>query len=194
MSVAAWSKLLTTKTVLLLLAVTTIFVAGQFTAYPFVAAELKARLGADPTLIAILLALYGFAGVIGSIIAAAAIGKLGAPRSGSYALIGVIVGLSLWTGSGTSLAVACIGLFIWGAGGGPAISAQQARLIAANPAVSSASVALNSSVLYAGQALGAALGGYLLATGRPTGLTFIGVALVCVALALSLVAQRRFAV
>jgi len=194
MSAAAWSRLLTTKSVLLLLAVTTIFVAGQFTAYPFVAAELKARLGADPNLIAILLAVYGLAGVIGSVISAAAIGKLGAPRSSSYALIGVIIGLALWAGSGASLAVASVGLFLWGTGGGPAISSQQARLIAANPAASSASVAMNTSVLYAGQALGTALGGHLLASGHLAGLGFIGVALVCVALALSLLAQRRFAV
>jgi MFS transporter, DHA1 family, inner membrane transport protein len=193
MSPAAWSKLLTSKPVLLLLAVTTIFVSGQFTAYPFVAAELKSRLGADPDLIAILFAVYGLAGVAGSVVSAAAIGKLGAPRSISYALIAVSLGLVLWGGSGTSLAVAAIGLFLWGAGAGPAISAQQARLIAANPAVSSASVAMNSSVLYAGQALGTALGGYLLASGRLTGLAFIGVVLVCIALAMSLLVQRRFA-
>jgi predicted MFS family arabinose efflux permease len=194
MSVAAWSRLLTTKAVLLLLAITTIFIAGQFTAYPFVAAQLKSRLGADPNLIAILFAVYGLAGVIGAAISAAAIGKLGAPRSASYALIAVIVGLACWSGSGASLAVASVGLFLWGAGGGPAISAQQARLIAANPAASSASVAMNTSVLYAGQALGAALGGQLLASGHLAGLGFIGVALVCVALAMSLLAQRRFAV
>jgi predicted MFS family arabinose efflux permease len=194
MSVAAWSKLLTTKSVLLLLAITTIFIAGQFTAYPFVAAQLKSRLGADPNLIAILFAVYGLAGVIGAAISAAVIGKLGAPRSASYALIAVIVGLACWSGSGASLAVAAVGLFLWGAGGGPAISAQQARLIAADPAASSASVAMNTSVLYAGQALGAALGGQLLASGHLAGLGFIGVALVCVALATSLLVQRRFAV
>lgn len=194
MSAAAWSRLLTTKTILLLLGITTIFVAGQFTAYPFVAAELKTRLGADPNLIAILFAVYGLAGVIGAGISAAAIGRLGAPRSASYALTAVIVGLACWSGSGTSLAVASVGLFLWGAGSGPAISAQQARLIAANPAASSASVAMNTSVLYAGQALGAALGGQLLASGHLAGLGFIGVALVCVALGLSWLAQRRFAV
>ncbi len=194
MSLAAWSRLLTTKAVLLLLATTTIFIAGQFTAYPFVAAQLKSRLGADPDLIAILFAVYGLAGVIGAAISAAAIGKLGAPRSASYALIAVIVGLACWSGSGASLGVASVGLFLWGAGGGPAISAQQARLIAANPAASSASVAMNTSVLYAGQALGAALGGQLLASGHLAGLGFIGVGLVCVALAMSLLAQRRFAV
>lgn len=194
MSAAAWRKLLSMRAVLLLLAVTTIFIAGQFTAYPFVAAELKGRLGADANLIALLLAVYGVAGVVGSSISAAAIGKLGAARSGSFALAGVIVGLSLWAGSGASLAVASAGLFLWGAGGGPAISSQQARLIAADPAMSSASVAMNSSVLYAGQALGTTLGGHLIAGNHSSGVGFIGVALVCVALATSLLVQRRYAV
>jgi predicted MFS family arabinose efflux permease len=53
---------------------------------------------------------------------------------------------------------------------------------------------MNTSVLYAGQAFGTALGGHLLASGHLVGLSFIGVALVCVALAMSVVARRRFAV
>lgn len=39
---------------------------------------------------------------------------------------------------------------------------QQARLIAVAPALASASVALNTSVLYLGQAIGTAIGGDLI--------------------------------
>ena len=38
---------------------------------------------------------------------------------------------------------------------------QQARLVAAAPELSSATVALNTSSIYVGQALGSALGGFL---------------------------------
>ena len=40
---------------------------------------------------------------------------------------------------------------------------QQVRLVAAAPALASASVSLNTSVLYIGQAIGSAIGGFLYA-------------------------------
>ena len=42
-------------------------------------------------------------------------------------------------------------------------SIQQARLSAAAPALSSASIALNTSAIYVGQAIGSAIGGVLIA-------------------------------
>jgi predicted MFS family arabinose efflux permease len=66
-------------------------------------------------------------------------------------------------------------------------SMQQARLVAAAPELSSATVALNTSSIYVGQALGSALGGFLfehehlLAVGYAT-VVFFGAALAVLAL------------
>ena len=52
---------------------------------------------------------------------------------------------------------------VWGLGFASTNSMQQVRLVGAPPALASASVALNTSVLYIGQAVGSAIGGVLYA-------------------------------
>ena len=192
LSVAAWKAVFANRKVQLLLVVTCIFIAGQFTEYPFVAAQLKSATGAGASTIAILFGVYGVAGVVSSTIAAGAIDRLGGPRTTRVFLVFVILGLLIWSLSGVSVLLAGIGLAIWGAGGGPAIAAQQARLIAADPNAASATVALNTSLLYAGQAIGTALGGWTLSSGHANWSGMVAITLVVIALLASVVAERRF--
>jgi DHA1 family inner membrane transport protein len=103
-----------------------------------------------------------------------------------------MVGLLIWSLSGASVLLAGCALVIWGSGGGPAIAAQQARLIAADPMAASATVALNTSLLYAGQALGTALGGWTLANGHSNWSGVFSVTLIAIALAVSVISERRF--
>jgi predicted MFS family arabinose efflux permease len=190
LSVAAWRSVFRNRKVQLLLAVTCIFLAGQFTEYPFVAARLKSNVDADASTIAILFAVYGFAGVVGASMAAAAIDRLGGPRTTRISLVLVMIGLGVWSLSGTSVLLAGLGLAIWGSGGSPAIAAQQARLIAADPLAASATVALNTSLLYAGQAIGTTLGGWTLASGHAAWSGIVAVTLVAVALFASVRAEK----
>jgi predicted MFS family arabinose efflux permease len=192
LSMAAWRSVVSNRKIHLLLFVTSIFVAGQFVEYPFIAAELKSSLGASPQLIAVLFAVYGLSGVLGSTVCASAIDRFGAPATTSVGLVTVIVGLALWSGGAGSLAVATAGLIVWGMGGGPAISGQQARIIAADPAVASAAVALNTSVLYAGQGIGTTLGGQLLIGGHTQWIGPVSISLVLCALLASTAARRKF--
>jgi len=193
LSIAAWKAVFGNHKVQLLLAVTCIFLAGQFTEYPFVAAHLKSALDASPSTIALLFAVYGFAGVVGSTIAAAAIDRLGGPSTTRISLVFVMLGLVVWSLSGASVLLAGLGLVIWGSGGGPAIAAQQARLIAADPMAASATVALNTSLLYAGQAIGTELGGWTLSNGHASWSGIVAVTLIAIALLVSITAQRRLA-
>jgi MFS transporter, DHA1 family, inner membrane transport protein len=193
LSVAAWKAVFTNRKVQLLLVVTCVFLAGQFTEYPFVAARLKSEAGASASTIAILFAVYGFAGVVSSMIAAKVIDRLGGPRTTSVSLVLVIFGLSIWSLSGASVLLAGLGLAIWGSGASPSIAAQQARLIAADPMAASATVALNTSLLYAGQAIGTTLGGWTLSSGHADKSGIVAVTLVAIALVASITAQRRFA-
>ena len=192
LTVAAWIDVVMNGKVVLILVVTSIFVAGQFTQYPFIAADLKTRLGAGPTLIASFLFLYGFAGVLGSTVSTAAIDRLGAPQTASTSLAVVLVGFGLWLASGSSVLLAGLGLAVWGCGGSPMISAQQARLIAADPQASSVSVALNTSVLYAGQAIGTSIGGQLMVRADQVAMIAAGISLILAALIVSLIAQWRW--
>jgi MFS transporter, DHA1 family, inner membrane transport protein len=191
LSVAAWRAVFTNRKVQLLLVVTCVFLAGQFTEYPFVAARLKSAAGASPSTIAMLFAVYGFAGVAGSAIAATTIDRLGGPRTTRGSLMVVMLGLLTWSLSGASVLLAALALAVWGSGSGPAIAAQQARLIAADPMAASATVALNTSLLYAGQAIGTALGGWTLANGHANWSGVLAVALIALAVLASVVAERR---
>ncbi len=78
----------------------------------------------------------------------------------------------------------------WALGCFSANSAQQARLVHMAPALAPATVALNTSAIYGGQALGAALGGGLIAQGLMRQLHWFGLVLMLAAMALSWQAAR----
>ena len=63
---------------------------------------------------------------------------------------------------------------------------QQVRLVAAAPALAPASVSLNTSVLYIGQAIGSATGVLLFGRGLLHGLGFVAAAFVVLAVAMVL--------
>jgi predicted MFS family arabinose efflux permease len=79
----------------------------------------------------------------------------------------------------------------WGLGCFACNSGQQARLGLAAPALAPALMALNTSAIYLGQALGAAGGGWLVAREGYARLDDIGVGWMLVAIALSVWAMRR---
>ena len=66
------------------------------------------------------------------------------------------------------------------------------RLLGIAPALASASISLNTSAMYAGQAIGAASGGWLIARGQMGQLNSFGVAGLVLALLVSMQATRSF--
>jgi MFS transporter, DHA1 family, inner membrane transport protein len=83
---------------------------------------------------------------------------------------------------------------IWGLGFASTNSMQQVRLVAAAPALAPASVSLNTSVLYIGQAIGSAIGGVLYARNLLYGAGYVSMGFVALALLtvmLTGVVQRR---
>jgi predicted MFS family arabinose efflux permease len=79
---------------------------------------------------------------------------------------------------------------VWGLGFASSNSMQQVRLVSAAPALASASVSLNTSVLYIGQAIGSAIGGLLYAREFLHGIGCAGMAFVVLALATAISTQR----
>jgi predicted MFS family arabinose efflux permease len=71
---------------------------------------------------------------------------------------------------------------------------QQVRLVAAAPPLASATVALNTSVLYIGQAVGSAVGGLLFAREFLHTLGFVAVGFVVAAMILVVLTRPRRAV
>jgi predicted MFS family arabinose efflux permease len=69
---------------------------------------------------------------------------------------------------------------------------QQVRLVIAAPTLASASVSLNTSVLYIGQAVGSAIGGILYAHDQLHAAGFVAMAFVAAAL-ITVICTRRIA-
>jgi predicted MFS family arabinose efflux permease len=95
LSLAVWRDVMSSSKILWILCATMIFIAGQFTVYPYIAAELKQDFHATPGAISLLFAVYGLAGVVGSLISAMMIGKFGAAKTVSIHLAVVFIGLVL---------------------------------------------------------------------------------------------------
>jgi len=101
----------------------------------------------------------------------------------------IAASLLLWPLAST-LAWLAVVLVPWGLGCFATNSAQQARLVGLAPALAPGSVALNSSGIYTGQAVGAALGGWLLANDVGAWMSWVGLALVLIAILLSVAIDR----
>lgn len=192
LSLGAWGDVLTRPAILILLAATSLQVMGQFTLFPYLAAELPRAAGAGPSMVALALALSGGAGLIGSITATSVVSRFGAPRTHMICLAAMATGLIGWSIFAGALVPAIVSVFVWGLGFGAAVSMQQARLISVAPALASASVALNTSVLYLGQAGGTAIGGNLITREAFSLMGPTGAGFMLAAIGASWWANRRF--
>ena len=182
---AAWGKVLSSGRIWSILLLSGLAVAGQNMEYPYIVVKLRDRLAPDPAILAALLALYGLASITGTAISSRMVHRFGTRRTVNLAIGLVLVGLLLWTREATTLLWTALALAIWGTGVSPAIAAQQARLVEADATVASASVSMNTSIVYLGQALGTFTGGQLLIQGQ----TRLGGLLAMTLLALTLVAS-----
>jgi predicted MFS family arabinose efflux permease len=157
----AWGELFRNRLVLLLLVITVLQIGGQFVIFTFIGPLLTLLTGASADAIGIMFALYGVGGFLGNLAATQAVGRLGVIRTSLLATGSVALGIAVWALSAGYYLPMAAGIFIWGLGFAAMNSMQQARLIAAAPAQAGSAVALNTSALYIGQGIGAALGGAL---------------------------------
>lgn len=182
---AAWKSLFANKPLLLAISVTAVGAAGQFTAFSYMAVILKEFIGATPGTISALFFLFGVSAVAGTVIGARITDRFGAAQVGLAAMACMAVALALWPLTRGSLAATTVLLAIWGLGCFSFNGAQQVRLVNLSPTLASASVALNSSALYMGQAFGALVGGIII-TGHSTDyLSIVGAVMMVVAMAMS---------
>ena len=79
---------------------------------------------------------------------------------------------------------------VWGLGTFATNSIQQARLAGIAPELTSASISLNTSAIYFGQAAGSGLGGLLIAAGAMATLPWVGAGVLLAAAAVSAAAMR----
>lgn len=190
LSRAHWAQVLTHPALMATVLVTVFSAAGQFTLFTFFAPYYRQVLGASPGQISAMFLWFGAIGVLGNVVLARHIDHIGAPRAVAAMLACMALSLALWP-LGTSLPLMMAVLAPWAFGCFASNSAQQARLGLAAPVLAPALIALNSSAMYAGQALGAASGGAMVAQAGYDGLHWVGLAWLLAAIALSTWAARR---
>ena len=186
----AWAQTLGSPVLMLAVGVTLLSSFGQFTLFSYFAPYHQQVLGLSAGLLALLFLWFGAFGLLGNVLVSHHIDRLGAPRAVFITLAGMALSLLLWPLGASVWWIQALVLIPWALGCFSANSAQQARLVHMAPALAPATVALNTSAIYAGQALGAALGGGLIAQGLMQQLHWVGLALMLAAMALSWQAAR----
>lgn len=149
------------RTLILILLITLFQMSGQFSITVYMAALVQKVAGGGPAAAGILFTLLGVAGLIGNLVATRIVQFAGVNRTlGFFIMVMMAGGLTFSLGIGV-LAVMAAGVFILGLGITAGNTMQQARLVTAAPLLATATVALNTSVLYVGQALGSGAAGIL---------------------------------
>ncbi len=190
LSASAWRQTLLSPTLMLTLSITVVSAAGQFIFFSYMAPYVAERFGQGATGLSSLLLVYGLCGFVGNAAVSRWIDRMGPARAMGWALGGIATGMGLvsLTGSFSAMVLAIVP---WGLGVFASNSSQQARLLQLSPVLAPASIALNTSAMYAGQAIGASSGGWLILHQGLGSLPLAGSAVLVFALGLSLWASRQ---
>jgi predicted MFS family arabinose efflux permease len=189
---SAWKRVLGHPLLMGIVAVTALTSASQFTIFSYFAPYYRQVLGASAAEMTFLLFWFGVFGLAGNFWVVRSIDRLGPARSVSIAIAAMALTFLLWPLAG-SVALMALVIVPWGLGCFATNSGQQARLAASAPAWAPALMALNTSAIYLGQAVGAAQGGVWIAAQGFAPLAPTALAWMAVALALSLWLGRRMA-
>jgi MFS transporter, DHA1 family, inner membrane transport protein len=188
-----WADLARNRLVVLLLLITTLYMSGQFVIFTFMGPLLAGLTGASPDATGLVFAIYGVFGFVGVMVATRIVDGWGAYRTSLLSLSMVLAGIAGWTVTSGNYLLMAISVAVWGLGFASTNSMQQVRLIAAAPPLASASVSLNTSVLYIGQAIGSAVGGVLYGGEMFLGAGYVATAFVALAVVTVLLTRPRAA-
>jgi predicted MFS family arabinose efflux permease len=193
LSMAAWKEVFRSRPLILCMLVTVLSSAGQFVLFSYFAPYYKYKMGITPGQLGMLFLWFGVFGFIGNMLMSRYVDRIGAPRAVMLGLGCMSISLLIFP-LGTSLVLATLVAIPWALGCFSSNSAQQARLVGIAPTLAAGSIALNTSAMYGGQALGAASGGWLIAHDGMEMLHWAGFAGLLGAMAMSVWAshhQRR---
>jgi predicted MFS family arabinose efflux permease len=190
LSLASWRTALTHPLLIGVVAVTALSAAGQFTLFSYFAPYYRQELGTSAAGVSGLFLWFGLFGLIGNLLLTRFIERIGAARCATLMMGCMAISLLAWPLAGTVATMALV-LVPWALGCFSTNSAQQARLAEAAPALAPALLALNTSAIYLGQAVGAAGGGALILHSGYSLLHWAGLAWMLVAIALSVLILQR---
>ncbi len=177
-----WADVGRNRLIVLLLLITTLQVSGQFAVFTYLGPLLTGLTHAGPDAVGLVFATYGVFGFVGNIIATRLVDSWGSYRTSLLFLATLLAGACIWAIGAGNFAIMAAAVAVWGLGFASTNSMQQVRLIGAAPALGTASVSLNTSALYIGQAIGSAAGGMLFARDLLYGAGYVSAAFIALAL------------
>lgn len=192
LSLASFGTIARNTTLMLILLITLVSASGQFSLTIYLAPLIEKLTGAGPAAAALFFAIFGVTSLVGNIAATAIVPRFGMQVTFAIFLSLTIAGTALWAVGAGALTVMGIGVAVAGLGFLASNSMQQARLAITAPPLAGASIALNTSLLYVGQAIGSGIGGILYARELYKGPGYASVGFMLIAAAvLALTWQRR---
>ncbi|TPQ40722.1 MFS transporter [Bradyrhizobium guangdongense] len=189
-----WVDVGRSRIIVALLAITMLQMSGQFVVFTFMGPLLRKLTDAGPDTVGLVFGLYGLFGFLGVAIATRIVDTWGPFTTSVLFTSLLLAGVAGWAVSAGSLVLMAASVAIWGLGFASTNSMQQVRLVTAAPALAPATVSLNTSVLYIGQAVGSAIGGFLFAHEMPYASGFVAAGFVALALAVVALTRPRAAV
>lgn len=187
---ANWQQVFTRPALMATVVVTAFSAAGQFTVFAYFAPYCRQFLAASPATISLLFLWFGVFGLVGNLVLTRRIDRWGAGPAVEWLLAGIALSLLLWPLTSHGVLATAMVITPWAIGCFASNSAQQARLAMAAPALAPALIALNSSAMYVGQAVGASGGGALITTWGYAPLALVGLGWVVAGIVLSRWAGR----
>ena len=172
------------------LATTVLWSCGAFAVYTFIAPVLARSAGIGPDQMPLMMLVWGLAACVGSVGGGWAVDRFGAR---GIAVGGILLGGLAMAGLSAVAAMPLAALalmLLWAVAGWAVNPAQQARLIAAEPAVAQVSLSFHASAIYLGSALGSLLGSVVVGTGGAASLGLVGALCELAALAILLPTRR----
>jgi len=188
-----WVDLGRNRVIIVLLVITALLMSGQFAVFTYMGPLLSRLTNVGPDAVGLVFALYGFSSFIGIAIVSNTVDSWGPLKASVLSVSLVLTGVAGWALSAGVYPLMACSAAIWGLGFASSNSMQQVRLVAAAPSLASASVSLNTSFLYVGQAIGSAIGGLLYAHDLLYGIGYAGAAFVALGL-MTIILTRQFAV
>lgn len=186
----SWKTVFTSPALMAVLGVTLLSFSGQFVVFGYLAPVLKDVAAASPAGISVAFAIVGVAGIAGNAIATRMVRNLPVHLVIGMSLASLCLGYFVFALLFGNYWGGMTGLALWGFGTFSSNSLQQSRLVQLAPVLASATVALNTSAVYLGQAIGSGVGGFLITGGASVIMAWTGLAFLLLSLAASLMATR----
>ena len=153
---------------------TLLFFIAIFSVFAYVGPVLLALNAMSPPLLSGVLAMFGLAGIAGTLLGGWANDRFGSLRTIRIQLTVLVCMMGLLPLTQGHLLATVATMVVWGAAGFGLTAPQQSRLVSLSPAQAPLLLSLNSSMLYLGTAVGAIVSGALIQSVGMPNLSWVG--------------------